>query len=394
MSIKHKVKSLIGDETVSDIRAFIKYCKTWKPNNKRIVILSQDVINKEIIGQKGKHVFCGYFDIDPQNPKNGNQFLVHTMPIGAKTGSDAIGVGVANLETGEIVQLAETKAWCWQMGSRLRWSSKANEIFFNSYDEEGYCCLKMDVSEKKIIQRIPEALYDIAPDESFGLSINFERLQALRPGYGYCCIGKSNIDQKTPENDGLYYVDLINGKKKLLISLKELSDLYPGVSDGIHYINHVSISPDSKNAIFFHIWTCKEKPGWKANLCRINIQSGQVEYLETKDQVSHYDWVNTDEVLITAVDKETGICNYRIYSLCNRSKKVIQSEFLRQDGHPVHSLQFNGFYSDTYPDKKEYQKLFKFSYERGYQELAAFYSDPRMYNSEIARFTSALFSER
>ena len=382
MSLKSRIKSVIGEKTISNVRANIKYIKTWRPVNCRVSIYSDNVIDKVIIGKKGAHVFCGYFDIDPQNPNNANEFLVHILPVGSQNGNDPIGIGIANIQTKEIKQLVTTKAWCWQMGARLRWSKQKGLLIFNSYDEaNGYRCMGYDTINHTSIQIASDALYDISGDERFGLSINFERLQALRPGYGYCCCN-SNVDEQAPSDDGLYFVDLLKGEKRLLVSLKRLSELYPNPSAGYHYINHISISPDSENAIFFHIWTCKEMPGWKANLCNINIATGEIKYLEKNDQVSHYDWKNNDEILITAVDKEMGVCNYRIYNIKTGNKKVLSSDHLCQDGHPVFSMRFEGFYSDTYPDKYEIQKLFKCSKQTGYEQLAAFYSDPRMHGEK------------
>lgn len=382
MSLKSKIKFFIDDQTISNIRANIKHIKLWKPFNRRVIILSNDVLNEVVIGKNGAHIFCGYFDIDPQNPNDSDQFLVHILPVGAKNGQDETGIGLVNIKTRKVTQIAETKAWCWQMGARLRWGRKTGNIFFNSYDEDGYCCKILDPNKGQVVQRIPDALYDISDDEKFGLTVDFERLQRLRPGYGYCCSNKTDQLKPAPEDDGLFIVDLVTGQKRLLVSLKKLSELYPEPSAGHNYINHVSISPDGNNAIFFHIWTCKERPGWKANLCNINIETGEVKYLEKRDQVSHYDWKNNREVLITAVNKTTGMCDYRIYNLDTGRKEILPCDHLCQDGHPVYSSHFSGFYSDTYPDEKGFQTLFKYSDAIGYEPLASFYADPRMYGEK------------
>ena len=74
LSLKSIIKTVIGEQTISNIRANIKYIKTRRAANCRISIYSDNVIDKVIIGKKGAHVFCGYFDIDPQNPNNDNEF--------------------------------------------------------------------------------------------------------------------------------------------------------------------------------------------------------------------------------------------------------------------------------------------------------------------------------
>lgn len=394
--LKNILKKLIGSKTRKDIRSFLKYLKTYHPATKIIVDLDDVVENYTVIGKVGSHVFCGYFDIDPQSPENQNQFLVHMVSASASVGTDKAELGIADIQDKSIRIIAETKAWCWQMGARLRWSRKEH-LLFNSFDAQGYCCIEYDHVKGHIVRRICDALYDVSPDEQFGLSVNFERLQALRPGYGYSCSADAGVLAvelaSAPADDGLFYIDLETNQRKLLVSLKMLSNMYPSATAGKHYINHVSIAPDGRNAIFFHIWTCRERPGWKANLCVVNINTGEVCYLEKDDQVSHYDWKNPEEVLITAVDKSSNVCTYRLYNIITGKKKTIGSESLRQDGHPVYSKAFEGFYSDTYPDAHAHQHFFRYSEEYGYQQVASLYSDPRLYGEKRCDLHPHYFSK-
>lgn len=383
--LKNILKKRIGPKTRKDIRGFLNYLKTYNPATKIVVDLEDVAENYTVIGKAGNHVFCGYFDVDPLSPDNPNQFLVHVVPTNATVEKDEIGIGIADVLDKSIRIVATTRAWCWQMGARLRWS-RTGHVLFNSFDAQGYCCLEYDYIKNCVVRRICDALYDVSSDERFGLSVNFERLQALRPGYGYCCSVDSGIltaeMESAPTDDGLFFVDLETNQRKLLVSLKTLSEQYSSASAGKHYINHVSIAPDGGNAIFFHIWTCNETPKWKANLCVVNIQTGEVRYLEKEDQVSHYDWKNSEEVLITAVDKSSKVCTYRLYNIITGEKKVINSENLRQDGHPVYSKAFEGFYSDTYPDAHARQHFFRYSEACGYQQIATLYSDPRLYGEK------------
>ena len=378
--IKKIIRLFFNESQIRQIKAYIHFFKTYRNSKNRFEICENNAVT-QIIGQKRQHIFCGYFDLNPLSPDNNKNLLIHIMPKGAICGKDCISLAIVNIDTLKITKFATTTAWCWQMGARLRWSAKGT-IYYNSYVNDHYKCVEYDLNQNKVIREFCDAFYDIDNTCSFALSVNFERLQRLRPGYGYACMGKDNSSIEAPENDGLFYIDMNTNNKKLLISLKELSEYCNADDAGAHYINHISISPDGENAIFFHIWVSPHTPGWKANLCVVNIKNGNFKYLEKSDQVSHYAWKNNQEVLITAMSSNSGKYEYRLYNIHTGQKQLLNSSDLRQDGHPVYSKSFDGFYSDTYPDKNDIQRFFRFSKQRGYKEILRLYSDPRLFGEK------------
>ena len=79
--------------------------------------------------------------------------------------------------------------------------------------------------------------------------------------------------------------------------------------------------------------------------------------LENSENVSHYDWINNSEIIITTHSKTNGL-RYRIY-YDKSEKKVDLSKSLNEDGHPsFNPINKNVFVSDTYPNKFGDRELF------------------------------------
>lgn len=379
--IKKYIKKIIGQNNINKIKAYKNYFVSILKRGKKIEKLSENIDDIITIENKKGHIFCGYFDINPDNPYNSEQIIAGEVSKKAVCGKDKLDICLVNYKTNNIKKISSTNAWNWQMGSRIRWSNKKNIIIYNDYIEGEYCSIFYNIEEERIIKKIPYALYDISSDEKFGLSINFDRLQRLRAGYGYSNKKDETINENVPANDGLYKVDLENGKKDLLVSYKQLSEILPESKKNQCYINHISISPNDDKVMFFFIWQTNKKPGWKATLFIFDLNTNEIKCLEKDSQVSHYAWRDNENILITGISKETTKAFYRIYNVINSTFKNIDENKLNKDGHPRFSRKFKGFYSDTYPNSRYKQQFFKYLNNK-YVPLMELYHDPRMFGEK------------
>lgn len=387
MSVKNSVKGLIGVDRARYLRGWALYCRAL-PKIKNAIgnvqVLSDAVKSTKVIGCDDSHVFCGYYDIAPDNPANPNELLVHVIPKRACGLNESISLCVADVETGAISEYIKSSAWCWQMGSRLRWNKTGGAFFYNDYDDEtrDYCCRLFDIKERAVKTVVDKALYDISKDETFGITTDFTRLGRLRPGYGYVNNSDVTAGVKSPKDCGLEFVSLGDGGSRMLLSLSELSSLLPDSRCGEGYINHISISPNGKRVMFFYIWTTESFPGWKATLWIYDLTEGTPKCLDSINQVSHYTWLDDENLLVTGVDAADGKGFYRVYSCSSSKTETIDDPALRRDGHPTISRGFDGFYADTYPDTDYCQTFFMFDYSKGYEPLVKLLHDPRMYGEK------------
>ena len=265
------------------------------------------------------HIFFGYYDTTPFDIKD-EKILACRVPIKNHLKSIKMDLGYYYLDKAnpKFIKFSETNAWCWQMGARLRWlNNQSDLVSFNTVYKNRYICKIQSINKTNEYESIPLPLYDINNDITYGLSLNFSRLQRLRPGYGYKNILDKSIKIKAPSNDGIILFDFKSKKEELLISLSKISKIEPDKSmkGATHYFNHISFSPNSRFFMFFHLWVNNNKRF--SRLFIFDIETCKYKLI-SKNRVSHYTWKSDTELLIT--ESKDGIVFYTLYNINDNGK--------------------------------------------------------------------------
>ena len=378
--MKEKIKKMIGQENWTKLSGRFKQAKCaayyLRPGNNKIELDAG--WSMEIYSVPNRHTFFGYYDID-QLDKNEKKILAHSISLKADTSKDKAQVGYFNVGSEEFHEVAQTSAWCWQQGARLRWhpSDESSIVFNNVYDDK-YVAEVWNVENRLLQKKISRALYDFDKEFTYGISLNFARLQRLRPGYGYNALKDDTISDNAPKGDGIILVDLNNNTSELIVSLYDLALPVDSELKYEHYVNHISISPDGKKFMFFHIWNVSEGTGWRTRLYTYDLSNGKLKLLEGTDKVSHYDWRGNEEILVTCYRQDKSQY-YAIYNILDGRKRVIGGDVLHLDGHPSFLLNNEQFITDTYPLAHCKQHLFDFDVnENIIHKIISLYSSPLM----------------
>ena len=216
-----------------------------------------------------KHHFFGYIGQCRTIPWNasGRYILgleidiIDRMPL---PGEAAAIILIDTHENNRIIRLDQTNAWNPQQGTMFYWNPLAPEtqFFFNDRDVETgeVFTVIYDIEKKK---RIREFRFDdtpignsgVAADGSAWLGLNYARLARLRLVTGYPGALDWSKDEAAPENDGIFIIDIKTGKKRLLVSYrqleKKLKALDPEmIHDGL-FINHTLWNRDGDRIYFF-----------------------------------------------------------------------------------------------------------------------------------------------
>lgn len=304
----------------------------------------------DIIKNAAKHTFFGYYDILPFNNIS-DEILYETVSMK----DNVANVILENTKTKQTKQITKSYAWNWQQGSRLRWMpNNKREIVFNDYDGKRYYCRIIDLDNEKETQ-IDQPLYDISPDGLYGLSLNFERLGVMRPGYGYTC-RKYICNEDQLGKEGIDIVDIKQNKSNRIITYEDIANALGLNLDSYanNYLNHISFSPSGQKFLFF--WLTVENDWHKAFLLVYDFKSAKLDVLENNDKVSHYVWIDDDTIICTAIDSQKQ-CRYYKYSITLKTKDVISPDTLKRDGHPSY-VSKGVLLTDTYPDDSGYQHLY------------------------------------
>lgn len=321
----------------------------------------------ELVEIKSPHcdTFFGYYDISPFDDKG--SVLYSVLP----KNSDKIKVAINSVDGKSERVITESFAWNWQQGCRLRWMPKtSNHISFNDFRDGKYCnrIINLEDNSERVIQY---PLYDIDNNCIFGLSLDYERLGRMRPGYGYTC---SKKEKNLLNNQGVEIIDIHHNNLIKIIDYQRIASLF---NRQVHlencYLNHLSFSPSGEQFLFFFIEIINNYH--LASLLVYIMKDDNIILLDENEKVSHYVWENDDTIICTAY-KDPWHCFYCRYSIHDKSKTIVVPNILNEDGHP--SI-FNDkqILSDTYPDIQYFQSLFICDeVKKSKKELIKIYSNP------------------
>ncbi|MGA1866923.1 MAG: hypothetical protein ACMUJM_00085 [bacterium] len=331
--------------------------------------------------EKNKHVFFGYYDITPFSLDDSLLLAMHA-PLGNKTPNpqSSVKIGFYKLADEKPVfnEIGYSVTWCWQQGCRLQWYPRdsSQTVLYNNIINGRYGCIIQDIHKKKIIKKYNRPIYAVSNNGRWGLSLNFSRLQRLRPGYGYNVILDETQCDLRPNNDGIWRIDMDTGEEKLLFSLVDIADIrhVKSMQGAEHYFNHLLFNPDCTRFLFFHIWVANKNKR-KIRLFTSDIEGGNIYLLNDSGHTSHYCWKSAEQLLAYSTHKETGT-HFYLYDDITKKRQIIGNGVLNEDGHPSFIFNNRGIIVDTYPDKYGDQRLLLYKEDRVF-ELTRCYSPPK-----------------
>ena len=331
-----------------------------------------------------KHHFFGYYDKSPWD-STGRYMLALEVEFmdRAPTPNDAATIGLIDLKENCLFRpVAKTYAWNWQQGCMLQWmpSTFRRRIIYNDRRDGRFISVIYDV-ESGEVRSLPLPIYALTHDGRYALTLNFSRLDRTRPGYGYAGVHDPTVEEKAPENDGIYLMDLRTGEYDLIISLAQIVAFRPRLDmrGAVHWFNHLLISPNDQRFIFLHRWS-SPTIGKKriTRLFTANLDGSDIYLVADDGMVSHFDWRDSTHILAWARKKEVGD-HYYLFTDCSEEFQIIGKDVLNRDGHCSYSPDRRWILTDTYPDQENKRRLLLYHPEaKRLIELGRFYSPPKL----------------
>lgn len=259
-----------------------------------------------------KHHFFGYYGINPWNKSQSHILGLEVlwqdrMPI---AGEKAV-IGLADTSTGAFEKVTETSAWNFQQGAMLHWNPlhPNDEIYFNDMVDGDIVTRKVNVNNGKE-HIIPRPINALSNNGKYGLSLNYGRLGRMRRVVGYSGIQDPNPDNPAPENDGIFLVDMLSGKTRLIVSIRDVYEMLQkrGIDfRGKHmWFNHVAFNSDDTRLLFLARTPVIDSPNTdgvehrETGMFTVNIDGSDLfETVPYGADVSHFDWRNEREIVAT-----------------------------------------------------------------------------------------------
>lgn len=303
--------------------------------------------------------FFGYYDKLPINP-TGELIIFHSSMRSTQklpSADKPLSIVVANFKTGKVLHKFATRAYNWQQGAKPMWISD-NEFIFNDFDEKtkSYISKIVDAKNGIIKQKLTMPVYDYA--NKMILSLNYARLNLMRPDYGYRNL--KNTKNIPPDKEGITAVNIKTGDTKLLYSIEQVSKIaHKKRSDmASHYFNHINFSPSGKQFVFLHRYILNGKRFDRLFLGDINGNTPLL--LSDHNMVSHYAWRNETEIIAYMHRFDTGTKFYLLKTTNGEIKPLPDIINDTGDGHP-HIANDKMLY-DTYPNKARLKSLFLYEF--------------------------------
>lgn len=322
-------------------------------NSDTSTLVFPEVSDPILLVDNGKeHLFASYYGINSfsQNDQYATVLetdIKHRLP----TENDPATLGLVNLKTNEFTPLAETRAWNFQQGCMAHWlgTSPDSLIIYNDLRDGKSVSVILNVHTKKEIKTIPYPVSAVSLDGKKAVSINFSRIRHTRTDYGYGGDGQdAKMETAFPKDDGLFVIDLETGEAELIVSIADVKELVPELTEeGAEYFNHTLISRGGSK-IF---WLARAIPKRNTTALTVNMDgTGLTRCFPDGWDGSHFDWLNDDELMVTAAYEATQY-SHILFTPGQDNYKRLGGGLLDYDGHGAFSPDGKWMITDTYPSK-------------------------------------------
>lgn len=303
---------------------------------------------------ENKITFFGYYDKYVDNSEGLLAFHSCDKTNKQFRHGHIVNLAVTSNDFSDILWQTESNCFNWQQGTRLQWVNDSNIIYNDfSYKTNSFVANYINVYDNEKINQFKFPVQDSC--EQYFLSINYSRLFTLRKEYGYHNLGKlSRKSLNDYENDGIFYIDVTNGKSSLIVRLSELiNDLSENnPTRYFHKVNHISISPNCDKFIFLHRYIKNNKR--IDRLFLYTLSTNKLQLLLDSSIISHYCWINNYQILGFLKPDQSAI-GYYIYDINLKDFKSFMPFQNFPDGHP--SFRNDYIITDTYPDRNRLQHI-------------------------------------
>lgn len=259
--------------------------------------------NIRAISKVNKHHFYGYYGINPWD-KSGKYHLSLETDFHERRPEpcDVAKVGVIDVDSGEFIEYAKTSAFNLQQGSMLHWIDVGygQEFTYNDWDGERVVSKAVNLETKKV-RDLDGAIAGISNEHKIALGLSYNRMFACRMVVGYT---NYKTYEKYPDDDGIFIIDLVTGKKKLIISIADIAKKckLPLPCDGMMWLNHCVFNPDCTRIVFLTRIKNKEiERGFIDSMWMVDSDGKNLEcQIDFGPRISHFVWIDNTRVLVSS----------------------------------------------------------------------------------------------
>lgn len=344
----------------------------------------------EVITHVPGHHWFGYYDKLQFDP-TGRYVLAARVDFEGRSPrpDDTIRVGMVDLKKrNRWTELGTSVAWGWQQGCMLQFMPGSDtRVIWNDRQGDRFVCHIRDISTGEQ-WTLPFPVYTVSPDGKTALSVDFERINDLRPGYGYAGIPDPNREELAPADAGIYRCNLESGEKELIISIDEMSKFPRKENDDPafdyfhtekNWFNHLLFNTDGSRFVFLHRWRLPPelgKGGFGTLMYSSDPEGKDIRLVDGSGYTSHFIWRDPEHLAMwTRYKGKDGFFLFRD----NGSGEAVQigEGVMTRNGHNTYLPGNEWILNDTYPDRDRMQHVYLYHVATGERvPIGDFYLDP------------------
>lgn len=316
--------------------------------------------------------FYGYYDKSPWDATGRYMITIRVQQAYKSVAPKERGVVcLIDMNSGmTIIEVGKAHSWNVQQGCMAQWMGPdfKSRVIYNDFRDGRYCSVIFNIATMQEEKQLPLPVYDVSRDGAIALSLDFNRLHRMRPGYGYSNLPDETKGVLCPDQCCIWKMDIPSGEVTELIKYTDMAAFEPdeSMNGAEHKVNHLMISPNGKRFIVLHRWFQKGRK--YTRLVTVNIDKTEMYNLSDEVFVSHCYWKNDDEILAFLRKKATGD-HYYLMKDKTREYTLLWPE-LNTDGHCSYSPDKKYIITDTYPNRKRIASVYLCTEDGGVNGLA------------------------
>lgn len=325
--------------------------------NRDKVVVDGNVIRVSPVD--GYEYFYGYYDKSPWDSSDRYMIALKVKQAYKSVAPNEAGsVCLIDTKDSKVYKIGVTHSWNVQQACMAQWMGPdfKSRIIYNDFRNGKYCSVIYNLREKKEERVLPLPVYDVSRDGTFALSLDFNRLHRMRPGYGYSNMPDMSKGKLCPDETCIWKMNLVTGEVTELFKYTDFATFEhnESMNGAEHKVNHLMISPNGKRFMVLHRWFQKGRK--HTRLVTVNIDKTEMYNLSDDVFVSHCYWKNDEEILSFLRKKETGD-HYYLMKDKTQDYRMYWPE-LNTDGHCSYSPDRKLIITDTYPNRKRFASIY------------------------------------
>lgn len=318
-------------------------------------VIQQPVPVQRVSPRDGGHWFFGYFDKCPWDV-SGRFLLALRCGFMDRPPQPDDTVTIHTIDTEQnnrATQIGQSNVFCWQQSNMLQWlpGDHSQHIIFNDRSESRFFSRILDTTTLES-RRVDAPVYCLNPDGRRALSLNFARLNTLRPGYGYAGASDPWAHMDHPDDDGIYLVNLETNQTTLIISNASLLKNFhaPQYEGRTSWFNHLLWNPSGTRFAFLQR-CANPDPSRTKNFTRFftaNADGSDIYLLNADEMTSHYTWQD-DATIIAYAGRFGAGWHYFQFRDKTQTYELIGHDVFDADGHCSPDASGRWMLTDTYP---------------------------------------------